>query len=164
MHEMYPTWLRHAMTMASRAELLTTRDGSQEVLDSLLSRARSVARRLEWLRPDVEPEDEKILTSLTQFDFLADLVSMADSDNKSGIFPNFARFYAERTQAAAQRLLRGPEMRKIIYPGDDQHFADALYTIDREALRAGFRYDGWEGYTRDVNAFIREQGVGTDQP
>jgi len=163
MHEMYTTWLRHAMTMASRAELLTTRDGSQEILDSLLSRSRNAARRLEWLRPDVEPEDEKILTSLTQFDFLADLVAMADSDNKSGIFPNFARFSPERTQPAAQRLLREPKMRKIIYPGDDQHFADALHTIDREAQCAGFRYYGWEGYTRDVNAFIREQGVGTDQ-
>lgn len=164
MNEMYTTWLRHAMTMASRAELLTTRDGSQEVLDSLLSRARNVARRIEWLRPDAEPEDEKILTSLTQFDFLASLVTMASSDNKSGIVPNFARFNTERTQPAAQRLLREPEMRKIIYPGDDRHFADALHTIDREAQRAGFRYDGWEGYTRDVNTFIREQGVGTEQP
>lgn len=151
MHGMYTTWLRHGMTMASRAEL--------EVFDSLLSLARNVARRLECLRPDVEPEDEKILTGLTQFDFLASLITMADSDNKSGIFPNFARFYAERTQPAAQRLLREPEMREIIYPGDDQHFADALHTIDREAQRAGFRYDGWEGYTPDVNAFIREQGV-----
>lgn len=164
MHEMYITWLRHAMTMASRAELLTTRDGNHEVLDSLLSRARNVVRRLEWLRPDVEPEDENILTSLTQFDFLAALVAMADSDNKSSTFPNFARFYAQRTQPAAQRLLREPEMRKILYPGDDHQLADALHTIDREAQRAGFRYDGWEGYTRDVNAFIREQGVGTDEP
>jgi len=162
MHEIYTTWLRHAMTMASRAELLTPRDGSQEVLDSLLSLARNVARRLECLRPDVEPEDEKILTGLTQFDFLAGLVAMADSDNKSGTFPNFARFYTQRTQPAAQRLLREPEMREIIYPGDDQHFASALHTIDREAQRAGFRYDGWEGYTSDVNAFIREQGVWID--
>lgn len=164
MHEMYTTWLRHAMTMASRAELLTTRDGNHEVLDSLLSCARNVVRRLESLRPDVEPEDEKILTSLTQFDFLAALVAMADSDNKSSIFPNFARFYAQRTQPAAQRLLREPDMRKILYPGDDHQLANALHTVDREAQRAGFRYDGWEGYTRDVNAFIREQGVGTDEP
>jgi hypothetical protein len=123
-----------------------------------------VARRSQWLRPEVEPEDEKILTSLTQFDFLAGLVAMADSGNKSGIFPNFARFYAQRTRPAAQRLLREPEMRKIIYPGDNQHLADALHTIDRDAQQAGFRYDGWDGYTSDVNAFIREQGVGTNQP
>ncbi|WP_409495999.1 helix-turn-helix domain-containing protein [Amycolatopsis sp. cmx-11-12] len=163
MNEMYTTWLRHAMTMASRAELLTTRDGSREVLDSLLSRARNVARRIEWLRPDAGPEDEKILTGLTQFDFLAGLVTMANSDNKSGIVPNFARFDTERTRPAAQRLLREPDMRQIIYPGDDQFFADALHTIDRDAQRAGFLYDGWEGYTRDVNIFISEQGVGTEQ-
>jgi hypothetical protein len=164
MHEMYTTWLRHAMTMASRAELLTSREGSQEVLDSLLSRARNVVRRLEWLRPDVEPEDEKVLTGLTQFDFLAGLVAMADSNNKTGIFPNFARFYAERTRPAAQRLLREPAMRESIYPGNDQHFAAALHTIDGAAQRAGFQYDGWDGYTQDVNSFIREKGVGTDRP
>jgi hypothetical protein len=27
-----------------------------------------------------------------------------------------------------------------------------------------FRCDGWDGYASDVNAFIREQGVETDQP
>lgn len=164
MHEMSTTWLRHAMTMASRAELLTPREGGQDVLDSLLSRARNVVRRLEWLRPDVEPEDEQVLTSLTQFDFLAALVAMADSGNKRDTFPNFARFYAQRTQPAAQRLLREPEMRKILYPGGDHQLGDALHTIDREARRAGFRYDGWEGYTPDVSAFIREQSVGTDEP
>lgn len=26
--------------------------------------------------------------------------------------------------------------------------------IDREVQCADFRYDGWEGYTRDVNTFI----------
>jgi hypothetical protein len=162
MREGYKTWLRHATTMANRAGLLTPRDGTDEVLDSLLSLARNVARRLERLRPDVEPEDEKILTGLNQFDFLASLVAMADSDNKTGIFPNFARFDGERTRPVAQRLLREPDMREIIYPGNDLHFADALHTIDREAQRAGFRYDGWEGYTRDVNDFIREQGVGIE--
>ncbi|WP_410593655.1 helix-turn-helix domain-containing protein [Amycolatopsis sp. lyj-23] len=159
MRDKYTTWLRHAMTMASRAKLLTARDGNQEVLDSILSRARNVARQLEWLRPDVEPEDEKVLTGLTQFDFLAGVVAMADSTNKVGLFPHFARFYAERTRPAAQRLIREPAMREIIYPGDDQHFAAALHTIDRDAQRAAFQYDGWDGYTQDVYVFIQEQGV-----
>jgi hypothetical protein len=163
MNQIYTTWLGHAMTMANRAELLTRREGSQEVLNSLLSRARNIVRRLECLRPDVQPEDERILTGLTQFDFLAGLVAMADSGNNSGLVPNFARFYATRTQSAAQRLLRDPEMREIIYPGDDLRFATALHTIDRQARRDGFRYDGWEGYTPDVDAFIHEQGIGTDQ-
>ena len=162
MDGMHTTWLRHAMTMASRAELLTPRDGSQEVLDSLLSRARNVARGLKPLRPDVEPENEKILTSLAQFDFLAGLVIMADNDNKRGIVPNFARLNTERTNLIAQRLLRDPKMRKMIYPGDDFQFAVALHTIDLAAQRAGFWYDGWEGYTPDVIAFIHRHGVKAD--
>ncbi len=158
MHEIYPTWLRHAVTMANRAELLAYRE-EDETLDSLLSRARNVVRHSECLRPDVEVDDEKVLISLTQFDFLANLVAMADSNNKRGIHPDFARFYAERTRPAAQRLLREPAMREIIYPGDDHHLAAALHTIDYDARRVGTHFDGWDGYTQDVNTFIRDHGV-----
>jgi hypothetical protein len=161
MDEYYTTWLRHAITMAARADLLTSRDGNHEVVDSVLSRARNVVRRLEWLRPDVEPESEDVLTGLTQFDFLANLVALADSNNRRGTHLNFARFYGERTRPAAQRLLAEPAMREVIYPGDDEKLATALYKIDYEAQRAGFSYDGWDGYTPDVNIFIREQGVHT---
>lgn len=164
MNEAYTTWLRHARTMASRSELFTTRDGSRVVVESLLSRARAVVRRLECLRPDIRAEDEKVLNGLTQFDFLAGLVAMADSNNTSGVYPNFAQFYTERTRPAAQRLLRELAMRKIIYPGHDQQFASALSIIDREARKIGFDYDGWDGYPQEVNEFIREHGAETSYP
>lgn len=164
MDESYTTWLQHARTMASRSELFTTRDGSRFVVESLLSRARAVARRMECLRPDIRAEDEKVLNGLTQFDFLAGLVAMADSNNTSGVYPSFAQFYTERTRPAAQRLLREPAMRKIIYPGDDQQFASALSIIDRSARQMGFRYDGWGGYPQEVNEFIREHGAETMDP
>lgn len=168
MHRMYASWLRHALTMAARVGLLTRGQGTSEADVSLLSLARETIRRLDCLRPDVEAEDDRVLTGLTQFDFLACLVAMADSGNRgpSGVFyPSFARFYASRTQPAAQRLLREPEMRKVIYPDDeDRHLAQALHVIDQAARQEGFRFDGWEGYTEDVGRFVEEHGAGDDRP
>lgn len=167
MDQIYASWLRHALTMAARAELLTQRQGSSEIDVSLLSLARETVRRLNCLRPDVESDDERILTGLTQFDFLACLVALADSDNRgpSGVFyPSFARFYAIRTQPVAQRLLREPEMRHTLYPDhDNRHLAQALDMIDRTAKQEGFRFDGWEGYTADVSRFVEEHGAGRNR-
>lgn len=168
MHQMYASWLRHSLTMAARAELLTRRQGSSESDVSLLSLARDTVRRLDCLRPDVESDDERILTGLTQFDFLVCLVAMADRNNRGprGVFyPSFARFYGSRTQPAAQRLLREPEMRLTLYPElDDRSLAQALHIIDRTAQHEGFRFDGWEGYTEDVSHFVEEQGASADGP
>ncbi len=167
MHRMYASWLRHALTMAARAGLLTQGQGTSEANLSLLSLARDTVRRLDCLRPDVEADDERVLTGLTQFDFLACLVAMANSGNRgpSGVFyPSFARFYASRTQPAAQRLLREPGMRKVLYPdNDDRHLAQALHLIDQTAQHEGFRFDGWEGYTEDVGRFIKEHRAGDER-
>jgi schlafen family protein len=166
MHKRYTTWLPHTLIMAGRAGVLTRRQDTPEIVDSLLSLSRDIVRRLDCLRPDVGADDETVLNGLTQFDFLACLVAMADSgnDGNAGVFyPNFARFDETRTQPAAQRLLRDPEMRKIIYPADDEHLADALHAIDRAAHREAFRYDGWGGYTPDVSTFIEEHGADRKQ-
>jgi Schlafen, AlbA_2 len=166
MHKHYATWIRHALTMAARAGILTQRQDTPEILDSLLSISREIVRRLDCLRPDIEAEDDAVLNGLTQFDFLACLVAMADSNNtdSSGAFyPNFARFDETRTQPAAQRLLHDPEIRKAIYPANNESLASALHTIDRTAQREGFRYDGWGGYTPDVSNFIEEHSANRNQ-
>src|SRR5206468_706754 len=60
-HPIYPAWIRHALTMATRAGLLETHEGTQEIKLSLLSLAREVVRRLGCLRPDVVTDDERVL-------------------------------------------------------------------------------------------------------
>ncbi|WP_158854638.1 ATP-binding protein [Saccharothrix deserti] len=154
MDKFYTTWLRHASTMAARAELYVQQGADDDFVGLLLNLAREVVRRLAPLRPDASPEDDKILTSLTRFDVLAALVSLADSGNRSGLYPHFARFDGTRVEPVARRLLRDTAMRITIYPGDDRHFAVALREIDRAAQRAVFRYGGWDGYPADVNNFI----------
>lgn len=144
------------------AGLLTRRSGADVPDVSLLALARDTARRLACLRPDLEAGDEQILTSLAQFDFLTCLAAVAGRGNEvfSGVFyPSFAWVRGARTQPIAERLLREPELRTMIYPGDDPSLAAALHNIDHVAQREGFRFDGWEGYTEPVVRFIHEHHV-----
>ena len=145
------TWIRHTLTMAARAGLLETQQGTQRIQLSLLSLARDVVRRVGCLRPDVQAEDEQILTGLARFDFLACLVGI---DVDGGYYPNFARFYTQRTSPVAERLLQDTRMRPEIFHGDDLRLAAALHEVDRAAKSEGFAYDGWEGYPAVVQDFI----------
>ncbi len=142
-------WLRHALTMASRAQHLQALEGDQTVKLSLLSLARKDVERLACLRSDgISPEDEIVISSLAQFDVLSNIAAIDGAGNaKSRVFyPNFARFRQERIQPVVDQLLTDQEMRKIIFEGDDAALALALAQIGKVALDEGIRYGGFEGW------------------
>jgi hypothetical protein len=143
--------------MANRADAASRsgRDDGREL--SLISLARETTRLLDCLRTDLEPDDERILNSLTQFDLPSCVaaISAANATDASGTFyTHFASFYGSRTQPIVERPLTDPQLRRHIHPQDDEHLARNLALIDRYARQVGFRYDGWEGYSHPVNAFI----------
>jgi hypothetical protein len=157
MHRIYTNWLRHATTMVNRAGLVPAANGEQAEV-SMISRARDVIRHLSCLRPGLESEDDRILTSLNQFDFLACVAALAATNNAgpSGTYyPHFAKFHGSRAQPVAERLITDPKMREQVYPGTDQQLAEALGQIDNAARQVGFAFDGWEGYTAPVQDFVR---------
>ena len=157
MHSMYASWLRHATTIVNRAGLVPEANGAEPAV-SMISRARDIVRHLSCLRPDLEAEDDRILTSLNQFDFLACVAALATTNNSgpSGVYyPHFAKFYGSRTQPAAERLITDKTLRDQIYPESEQQLADALHQIDNTAREVGFAFDGWEGYTPLVREFVR---------
>jgi hypothetical protein len=49
-------------------------------------------------------------------------------------------------------------MRQIIFPHNDRDLTVALSVIGEQAHREAFRYDGCDGYSDAVTAFIRENG------
>jgi hypothetical protein len=158
MHSIYPSWLRHAVTMAFRARLFDSHEPNHEVSKvSLLSLARGHVRRLECLRPDVSSEDERVLDSLTQFDLLASVVGAhANAGMQSrGFYTNFARFYSRRSDPIAERLVTDRALRDAVFPHDDEALAKALVNVAEMALQESAMYDGWSGYeTEPVQAFI----------
>lgn len=153
---MYAGWLRHALTMASRNNLL----GSQSNMNGLLALAHNVVREVPSLYLDVATaENDGILTSLCQFDFYACLIGIDRFGSGQGsYYPNFALFYSHRITAATITLLTNPEARHELFKGNDALLAQALRTVDEAARREGFNYAGWHGYEdQRVNPWITEK-------
>jgi hypothetical protein len=148
-------WLRHTLTMASRAQMFQHQEAQKT---SLLTLARAVAARLDRLRPDAA-DDEALLTSLAQFDILSNLVAIDDAGTVAGrvFYTNFARFRQSRVQRAVERLLTDPAMRAAIFQRGNDDLAIALAEVGRLASREGFRYDGFESWANTpVGEFIAE--------
>jgi hypothetical protein len=154
-------WLRHAITMASRADHL----GKQDPLEpgkqaSLISMARRDVSRLECLRPDgVAADDEAVLNSLVQFDVLSNIVAIGDAKEVDGrVFsPSFAVFRQVRIQPVVNQLLTDPTMRSALFPFDDDDLALALQGIASVAAREGWMSDGFVSWVgTPVGDFIEK--------
>jgi len=143
-------WLRHAITMASRASHFRQEDEDGRAKElSLLSLARTVIVRLECLHPDLSEDDtDRMLTSLAQFDFVFNVVAVGDAQKfRSSVFyPSFARVRQERIQPLANRLVKDPELRQSLFPLSDADLAVALSEIGHRAQNEGWQYDGFDGW------------------
>lgn len=150
-------WLRHALTMASRARhFAATTEGTQEI--GLIDFARDDAMRLACLRSD-GPSDDEVLTSITQFDVLSNLAAIDDAHSldQRVFYTNFARFRQDRIQPVVNRLLTDLTMRAAIFTGDDEKLAAALAEVGRLASSEGLRYGGFQDwYATPVAEFIRQ--------
>ncbi len=154
-------WLRHALTMAARADhLREEKDDGRRVELSLLSLARNVVARLECLRPDgQQPDDDTIFTDLAQFDLLSNLIAIDDVKEPGGrvFYPNFARFRQERIQPIADRIVNDPELRTTLFRRGDDLLAQALLEVGNRAASEGWRFDGFESWGRtSVETFVAE--------
>lgn len=162
----WKNWLRHGLVMASRAQQLTERrDDGQQVELSLLTLAAQVVEREPSLHPDTNDQDE-ILTSLAQFDFLSNFAAIdgADSIDDSGWYTNWARFNQERVQPVADQLVKDSTMRRTVFRDhNDDDLAVALRAVSRMAHQEGMRYAGFWGWDRTpVGEFLTAHPAPTD--
>ncbi len=144
----YGNWLRHALTQAARANLLSETHQGRQVTVSLLGRALAHVSRLDCLRPDLAAEDDRLLSSICQFDLLACVAGISQGKRVGSAFfyPNFARYFARRSEPAVRALLDDPSARAALFPDDDQDLADVLRALDEQAQREGFAFSGWTGF------------------
>lgn len=154
-------WLRHAITMMSRAQHLQGQQEGQAVEVSLLSLAVAQAARLECLRTDGTGEDdERLLSSLAQFDVLSNIVAVADApqlDFGKTFYPNFARLRQDRVQPLVEGLLSNNTMRGELGVQDDELLAYVLRAIESVAHQQGIRYHGFRSWDyTPVGEFIAE--------
>jgi hypothetical protein len=149
-------WLRHALTMASRAShFAPSTEPGQEI--GLIDLARDDALRLPCLRSD-GPSDDETLTSIAQFDVLANLVSIDDAQTHdlSVFYPNFARFRQERVEPIVERLIADPVMQSALLRGDSSDLAAALAVVGRQAEIEGQRYRGFHGWYGSVSQYVAQ--------
>jgi hypothetical protein len=156
-------WLRHGLTMASRAQHFEREDQTL----SLLTLARNRAAELDCLRLDrANPDDDALLTSIVEFDFLSNVSAIDGSFGlKAGrvYYPNFARFYQDRVQGIANRLVTDPGLRAAIFTHSDADLAAALSDIGKKAESEGWRFDGFDGWEdTPVEGFIEAHGKSSD--
>jgi hypothetical protein len=154
----YRSWLRHAHVMAARAELL--RDPKAErVGASLLQLALAHVLTMSELRPDFGPDDDRLLSSLAQFDILANLAvaNTADSVSSAGVYPHFRRFYGFRSDPAVDTLLEDQRARSEIYTRSDSELAEALRELGQIGSGEFFYVSGWDEYEDErIRRFLAE--------
>ena len=171
------SWLRHAVTMASRANLLQDHDGRSRG-GQALSLARALAAESPTLRPDFgagttlpKPEElahnDWLLNSLCEFDLWWCILALAnrpDSRDGAAYYPSCAAFHQRRSQPTLTRIATEPEVRKAAF-GDtaNQVIADSMLAVVKVAVSQSHQYGGWwDGFADDpkvadyVNAHATE--------
>ena len=145
--EYYRSLLRHGHIMAARAELLQSPDAPRSGA-SVLQLALQHIARIPELRPDASPQDERLLSSLCQFDLLV-IVATVDATGRYSsavLYPHFKRFYSHRSDPAAVALLEDTDARRLLFPQDDVALSNLLWSLGRIATGEAFFISGWDGY------------------
>jgi len=145
--------------MSNRAANLETDFG-------LISFAQAAARRQNDFIADLAAEgDERLLTSLCAFDFLAALVVADHVDPRRfqrAVYPSFAQHDAHRTDPIAVQLIQDHAMREAVLPGvDDSALAALLARLSEYAGEEGSRtLSGWWQYHAPaITTFLRKHGA-----
>ena len=147
----YGSWLRHALTMASRANQLDD-EGAQ----GLIAKSHNVIRAVTATHPDRDADHDAILNSLCQFDALGCLIVIGERSeiDSRNFYPSFARYYNRRSDPAFVGIITKPKMR-IMFNGDDRLLADAIQFVADQAGRELIRYGSWSGiHSKEVREFI----------
>jgi hypothetical protein len=143
----WQNWLFHGEVDAARAGLLQDPEYPR-IGQSPLVFAQEHVVRLECLRPDVGHDDERVITSLCQFDMLAGFAAIAGTSRRSDppYLAQFARWFAERTDALVVEMIERGPMRDTFFPEGDAELAAALHVLANNASRMAGIIHGWHGY------------------
>lgn len=145
------TWLRHGLTMASRANLLVEAHGRTR---SLIAFADDVTSRMPLIAQDTSNGSTNNLDSLCQFDFLA---CVAAQRQGWGWYPNFSAYASRRAEPAAVLLVTDSNLRTNLDVVSNDVLAQTLRDVSDTAESQGIRFGGWHGYnSKAVQTFLHE--------
>jgi hypothetical protein len=172
----YHSWLRHAVTEASRQNLLLQRDGDP-ANGALVSFAREAVRRVPALRFDLADEEvdrpsllppdgepDSLLDSLCQADFLWCVVVVTKVTGwglriDHEFYPSCSAFFATRTQPMADEIVtRGATRDALFGPGSDFYLSRAIAVVDEVAAHQQTHYI-WSIQTPRVREWVTKNTI-----
>ena len=156
----WSNWLLHGDVMAARAGLHGNPDDPSREYRSTLLYAQEHVARLPSLRPDISADDDRVITSLCQFSFLACLVAIdtAPAINRDPFLPQFAVFPESHTDPIAGQVVADDDLRQAVFSGSPGALAAAYRLIGEHSgkMRRGFM-NRWEWYQDPrVLAFLEQ--------
>ena len=159
--ESHNNWLRHTLTMASRAGDFHQQQDGKQVEVPLLSLCQQTALHNACLSEDVD--EDSLLDSVVQFDVFFNLVALSSQTRTFGedYYPNFSRFYSHRSDPAFRRIVEDKAVREALLISDGDQLAALLRKLFKSARQESFRYSGWDGvFDRVVITFLDEHPEG----
>ncbi len=135
----YSSWIRHAVTSASRANVLDVEDSPRGQSAALISRALNLASVTPDLVPDFpEPsttvptvlDDSPLLDALCQFDILWCLVAYVEGGAHHHFYPSSSAFDQRHSYPAFELVAADEEARRALFPGhSDAEVAQAIDVV-----------------------------------
>jgi hypothetical protein len=170
----YVSWFRHALTEASRANLLYTEPDENgnpvEIGGPLVAVARQHVERIPALRPDTPSvsrfelntapdEHDPVLDSLAQFDAIWGIVAVARSRREFDHYPSFAAFYARRTAPVLETLAASPDVRQQVAHEDEPFLRDAMKSVIDTAEQQSWAayHRPWDLHSSVVQTYLEDQ-------
>jgi hypothetical protein len=155
--DFYNNWLRHALTMASRAGDLQEQQGAHQIELPLLSLCQQIALQHPCLSEDAD--EDSLLDSIVQFDVYFNVVALSLQSRTFGTdyYPNFSRFSSRRSDPAFRKIVEDPIVREVLAVGENDKLAATLRTLFKSARHESFKYSGWDGvFDSVVRAFMNQ--------
>lgn len=150
----YASWLRHAVTQAARADVLTLPDDERaEDLAgaAVISRARLVALDVPQLRPDL-PDGivvgDILLDSLCQFDILWCIIAQSATTRPGAMdfYPSSSELNQHRADPAFELIATNESARHILFPNlNDREIVELVTYVYSRAEQQSWNFNGFWG-------------------
>ncbi|MGP5704049.1 hypothetical protein, partial [Glutamicibacter arilaitensis] len=151
----YSSWIRHGITYASRANLLSSESDSQTLLAMARQLGHDVPELVTGLSNDLtERESDSLLSDMTSFDIMWCMAAAATTtagNETYEMYTSFASVNPRRGEMILIRLATDAESRQTLAPpATDADFARSLDHVLNLARTESYRYNTFWSRAQDI--------------
>lgn len=153
----YSSWIRHGITYASRANLLSSESDTRTLLAVARQLGHDIPELVSGTSTELTDNDsDNLLNDLTSFDImwcLAAAASTTTGNETYEMYTSFASVNPRRGESVLTRITTEPEVRKTLAPSaSDTDFARALDHVLELARSESHSYNTFWSRAKDIPA------------